>query len=325
VLRSLRQSGAGLNYELKFAFPGPSCVGSGASNLLARLSCARLRSCVAGACLNTRKSPPKSRGSVPLVQLQQAQADAYIAEQAEANIAIWKEALFGAELLLLLTSPVYYGLGVPRGDGSAVIMLPGFLGSDHYLSQMNAWIARIGYRPYLSGIPLNVECPNLLIQRRLNETMKLALAQTGRKVHLIGHSLGGVIARSIAGQRPDDVASVITLAAPFRGTIAHRSILRAANVVREHILEEHGAEVLPQCYTSNCTCDFLKSLRRKVPSSVMETAIYTLDDGVVDSKCCRTGDCDQDFEVPGTHIGLAFNSSAYSIIARRLSEAQDRE
>jgi hypothetical protein len=275
--------------------------------------------------LNTRKSPSKSRGSRPLVQIQKPEAEAYIAEQAEADIAIWKEALFGAELLLLLTSPVYYGLGVPRGDGSAVIMLPGFLGSDHYLSQMNSWIARIGYRPYLSGIPLNVHCPNLLIQRQLNETLKMALAQTRRRVHLIGHSLGGVIARSIAGQRPDDIASVITLAAPFRGTIAHRSILRAANSVRLHILEENEADVLPQCYTSRCTCNFLESLRRKVPSSVMETAIYTLDDGVVDWKCCRTGDSDQDFEAPGTHIGLAFNSSVYAIIARRLAEAQDRE
>lgn len=275
--------------------------------------------------MNAKKFSSKSRCSHPPVQIQKAQAEAYIADQAEAHISIWKEALFGAELLLLLTSPVYYGLGVTRGDGSAVIMLPGFLGSDHYLSEMNSWIARIGYRPYLSGIPLNVECPNLLIQRQLNETLKLALAQTRRKVHLIGHSLGGVIARSIAGQRPDDIASVITLAAPFRGTIAHRSILRAANAVRERILEEHGADVLPQCYTSRCTCNFIESLRHKVPSSVMETAIYTLDDGVVDWKCCRTGDSDQDFEVPGTHIGLAFNSSVYAIIAKRLAAARDRK
>lgn len=280
---------------------------------------------VCGVSLSAKKHSPNSRSSRPLTKAQQAPAlaEVYIAEQAEADIAIWKEALFGAELLLLLTAPVYYGLGVPRGDDSAVIVIPGFLGSDQYLSQLNAWLGRIGYRPYVSGIPINAECPNLLIRYRLEETLRVALAETGKRVHLIGHSLGGIIARSIACQRPDDIASVITLASPFRGTIAHRSILRAAESVRKRILEVHGSDVFPQCYTSACTCNFVKSLRRSVPSSVMETAIYTLDDGVVDYRCCRTGDSEQDFEVPGTHIGLAFNSSAYTVIARRLAEARE--
>jgi triacylglycerol lipase len=242
-------------------------------------------------------------------------------DAAEAHISIWKEALFAADLLLLHASPVYYGLGIPEGDDSGVVMVPGFLGTDHYLAELRFWIQRIGYRPYFSGIGFNAECPNLLIQHRLKETVDKAVAETGRKVHLIGHSLGGVIARSIAGQRPNDIASVITLAAPFRGTIAHRSILRAAEMVRQQILQEHGSGVLPQCYTTRCTCDFVDSLRHKVPASVMETAIYTLNDGVVDSRYCRTGDSRKDFEVPGTHIGLAFNSSVYQIIAERLARA----
>jgi triacylglycerol esterase/lipase EstA (alpha/beta hydrolase family) len=205
-------------------------------------------------------------------------------DEAEADITIWKESLFAVELLLLHASPVYYGWGIPHGDHSAVVIIPGFLGSDHYLAQLRFWIGRIGYEPYFSGIGLNAECPNLLIQTRVNESITKALKDTGRKIHLIGHSLGGTMARSIAGQRPDEIASVITLASPFRGTIAHRSILRAAETVRKHILKQHGSHVLPHCYTARCTCNFVDSLRRKVPASVMETAIYTLDDGVVDSR-----------------------------------------
>jgi len=242
-------------------------------------------------------------------------------DAAEADIAIWKEALFAADLLLLHASPVYYGLGIPHGDDSAVVIIPGFLGTDHYLAELRFWIKRIGYRPYFSGIGFNAECPNLLIKHRLQETIEKALADTGRKIHLIGHSLGGVIARSVASQSPQDVASVITLAAPFRGTIAHRTILKAADSVRKRILKEHGADVLPQCYTARCTCSFVDSLRRKVPSAVMQTAIYTLNDGVVDSRFCRTGDSTKDFQVPGTHIGLAFNASVYKIIAQRLAKA----
>jgi pimeloyl-ACP methyl ester carboxylesterase len=243
-------------------------------------------------------------------------------DEAEAPISIWKEALFAADLLMLHASPVYYGLGIPGGDHSGVVILPGFLGTDHYLAELRFWMGRIGYKAYFSGIGLNAECPNLLIRNHLNETIDKAVAETGRKIHLIGHSLGGVIARAVTSQRPGEIASVITLAAPFRGTIAHRSILRAAGAVRKHILKEHGSDVLPQCYTARCTCNFLSSLRHAVPASVMETAIYTLDDGIVDWRYCRTGRSENDFEVPGTHIGLVFNASVYRIIAERLAAAR---
>ena len=240
----------------------------------------------------------------------------------EADTSVWTEALFGAEILLLHASPVYWGFGVPHGDGSAVVIIPGFLGTDLYLMELHAWLKRIGYQPYFSGIGVNAECPNLLIQRRLNQTIEKALDDTGRKIHLIGHSLGGVIARSVAGQRPQDVASVTTLVAPIRGTVANRTVLHAAEAVRLRILQEHGRGVLPDCYTGRCTCNFLDSLRRKVPKQMVETAIYTRHDGIVDWRYCRTMNPDVDVEVSGTHIGMAFNPTAYAVVAERLAKAQ---
>jgi triacylglycerol lipase len=245
--------------------------------------------------------------------------------QPEANLSLWTEALLGAEILILHAAPVYYGLGVPRGDGSGVVIIPGFLGTDLYLMELHAWLRRIGYQPYFSGIGVNAECPNLLIQRHLNRTIDKALAETGRKIHLIGHSLGGVIARSVAAQRPRDVASVITLAAPIRGTVANRAVSNAVEAVRLRILEEHGRGVLPDCYTGRCTCNFLNSLRRKVPASMVETAIYTRHDGVVDWRHCLTMNPEVDVEVPGTHIGMAFNPTVYSVVAERLARAHSRE
>lgn len=243
----------------------------------------------------------------------------------EADISPWTEALFAAEILFLHATPVYYGFGVPRGDGSAVVIIPGFLGTDLYLMELHGWLERIGYRPYFSGIGINAECPNLLVQRHLNQTIERALNDTERRIHLIGHSLGGVIARAIAGQRPDDVASVITLASPFRGTATSRTILHAAEGIRQRIQKEHGRGVLPDCYTGRCTCNFVDSLRRDIPESMFETAIYTRDDGIVDWRYCMTRNPDVDFEVPGTHIGMAFNPSVYTIVADRLARAQSSE
>lgn len=242
-------------------------------------------------------------------------------EYREANVPILGEVLFAAELLLLHAAPLYYGLGIPHGDGSAVILLPAFLCPDAYLAPMHQWLARIGYEPFFSGIGFNTECPNLLIKQQLDTTIEKALATSGRKVHLIGHSLGGIIARALAAQRPSDVASVITLSAPFRGTVAHSSILHAAEMIRRRIHAKHGSGVLPDCYTGHCTCDFLNSLRHAMPAPVAETAVYSKGDGVVDWRYCKTDRPEADFRVSGTHLGMVFNPSAYSIIAERLAQA----
>ncbi len=236
-----------------------------------------------------------------------------------ANTSILPEAFAGIEALLLHLAPVYYGWGVPHGDGSAVIVIPCFMGFDLYMFEMFAWLRRIGYSPYYSGIGMNAECPNLLIQRRLNATLDQALEETGRPVHLIGHSLGGVIARSWAEQRPEDVRSVITLGSPFKGAVAHKAILALAEFVRQMIQATHGSAVLPDCYTGKCTCDFLMSLRRGLPSSVSQTAIFSRGDGVVDADYCKTSCADHDIEVSGTHMGLIFNASVYEHIACRLA------
>jgi hypothetical protein len=112
------------------------------------------------------------------------------------------------------------------------------------------------------------------------------------------------------------------LASPIRGTVANRNVVHAADAIRLRILQEHGEGVLPDCYTGRCTCNFIDSLRRKVPDSMLQTAIYTRDDGIVDWRYCRTRNPEIDFEVPGTHIGMAFNPSAYAVVAQRLAKAQ---
>jgi triacylglycerol lipase len=93
------------------------------------------------------------------------------------DISFWTEALFGAEMLLLHATPVDYGLGVPLGDGSGVVIIPGFLGTDLYLMELHGWLGRIGDRPYFSGIAVNAECPNILIERNLNASIERASAK----------------------------------------------------------------------------------------------------------------------------------------------------
>ena len=234
-------------------------------------------------------------------------------------LPIWQELLVGVEFVYLRVSPVFWGYGIPQGDGAAVVLVPGFLGTDFYLKHLHEWLARIGYEPFHSGIRLNAECPNLLIRRCLAETIETAYATTGRRIHLIGHSLGGMIACAAASQMPDRVQSVITLGTPISKVACHPSILRTAELVRTHILERHGTGVLLDCYTGACTCDFLESLNCRLPASIRQTAIFTKMDGIVDWRACKTGDPRVDVEVSATHMGLVFSPLVYSLVAHRLA------
>ena len=57
---------------------------------------------------------------------------------------------------------------------------------------------------------------------------------------------------------------------------------------------------------------------------MVETAIYTRHDGVVDWRHCLTNNPEVDVEVPSTHIGMAFNPTVYSVVAERLARAHSR-
>lgn len=246
-------------------------------------------------------------------------------EMQSQNLPLWREALLGVDWLSLRVSPVFQGIGVPHGEGAGVILVPGFMGSDRYLGDMRSWLGKIAYSPYVSGIGRNLECPNILSER-LHQSMLRAYDDTGEKVHLIGHSLGGVIARSAAARWPLLTASVTTMGSPFRGVRAHPFVLIAAGAVRGTIAARRARanDTQPECFTGKCSCEFVEALKTVVPPSVLETAIYTKTDGVIDWQRCITGDPAKDFEVKGTHVGLAFNPAAYSIIAHRLALATAR-
>jgi pimeloyl-ACP methyl ester carboxylesterase len=241
-----------------------------------------------------------------------------VRDEGPASVPLWRELFAGADWLGLRLSPVFYGLGVPRGDGSAVIVVPGFLGTDAYLHELHCWLGRIGYRPYMSKIGRNAECLDLLMDRLLG-TVEAAYGATGERVHVIGHSLGGILARVAATRRPDVVASVITLGSPFRGIRSHPLVLAASQRVRARIAGREPGRDERGCFTGQCTCPTVTAWAQPFPPDVAQLAIYTRTDGIVDWRFCMNGDPDNDAEVIGTHVGLAFNPFVYRMIATRLA------
>ncbi len=242
-------------------------------------------------------------------------------EMRESALPILFESLVGVDWTLLHLSHVYYGFGVPKCDGAATFVVPGFLGSDIYLYELHLWLNRIGYKSYLSNIGWNADCLNTLAEK-LIETIKKAYKETGKKVNLIGHSLGGVLSRSATIQHPELVKSVITLASPFRGVRSHPRVLEMSKRVRTRIFKnEQKLNDYPHCFTGHCDCIAVQSLQSGLPKKIKQTAIYTKVDGIVHWKSCLSRTSSNNFEVSGTHIGLVYNYHVYKLIAERLAES----
>jgi pimeloyl-ACP methyl ester carboxylesterase len=120
-----------------------------------------------------------------------------------------------AEYGSLLRDPFYWGVGVPRGDGHPVMVLPGLLAGDFYLQPMRDWLLRVGYWPVPSGLSRNPGWSEELVEE-LGDRAERQYERSGRHVTIIGHSMGGVLGRSIAVRRPHVIRHVITLGSPVR-------------------------------------------------------------------------------------------------------------
>ena len=241
-------------------------------------------------------------------------------EMRESALPIWFESLVGVDWTLLHISPVYYGFGVPKGDGAATIVVPGFLGSDVYLYELYLWLGRIGYKPYLSNIGWNADCLNTLSEK-LIETIKTAHEETGRKVNLIGHSLGGVLSRSAAIQHPELSNRSSRSRRRFAACRRIRKFWKCRNASATAFsatttkpIFRTATRALPLQRGHGSAKFPAETKSKKPPSTQKATASLT------GTTACSRFD-ENNFEVSGTHIGLVYNFQVYKIIAERLSKA----
>ena len=114
----------------------------------------------------------------------------------------------------LLADPIYWGIGVPRGDGRPVLVLPGLFAGDSYLQPLRDWLGRNGYAPVKSGIDRNPGWSSELIDA-LSEIASAEHRRGRRRVTIIGHSMGGLQGRSVAARLPQVVRHVIALGSPL--------------------------------------------------------------------------------------------------------------
>ena len=210
---------------------------------------------------------------------------------------------FNASLML---SP--FLMGAPRGDGHPVLTLPGFLASDLSMAPMRRYLTELGYDPHAWRMGRNtggIARVRTALRSRLAEIHQ----STGRKVSVVGWSLGGVYARDLALHAPEMVRYVVTLGSPFANDV------RATNATR--LYEALSGE------TVGSDPALLQALAGDLP--VPTTSIYSRADGIVNWRTCRLrpSDTSENIEVHlASHVGMGVNPAALWAVADRLAQAE---
>jgi pimeloyl-ACP methyl ester carboxylesterase len=207
----------------------------------------------------------------------------------------------------------FYALGglmrqLPKGDGHPVLVLPGFMATDRSTLPMRRLLSDLGYETHGWGLGRNMRI-DASREADMNALLKDIFAKNGRKVTIIGWSLGGVFAREIAKAAPEYVRQVITLGSPISNDRGHSNARRLFEYL-------NGKEPEP-----------LKAGRyQKLDEAppVPTTSILTRTDGVVNwrGSVQKPGGQTENIVVHASHIGLGVNPSVMLAIADRLAQAE---
>lgn len=218
-----------------------------------------------------------------------------------------------AELAWLVPAAPYLALA-PRGDGHPVLVLPGFGGGDVSTAVIRRYLADQGFSTagWTLGRNLGPAMPEL--QQRLAERLEAMWRQAeGRKVSVVGWSLGGVYARLLAHLHPERIRQVITLGSPIGGRPRPSRAYRVMQRLSAGELDRQQAM-------------HLRVLASDPLPGVPGTAVYSRTDGIVPWQIARQtpSAVADNVEVYGSHLGLGFNASVLFLLAERLAQPEAR-
>lgn len=216
---------------------------------------------------------------------------------------------------------------LPEGDGHSIMTIPGFMASDGSTTQLRRFLNRRGYKAIPWGQGANaaeVSSDNLedfLVHRSKMEEVIAERAEaeyraSGRKVTLIGWSLGGLYAVAVAHRFPRWIRQVITLGTPFgdpRGTALY-SIMERLNDNRGSSSEDALRRWVEHTYSGG---------ELRVPV----LTLFSESDGIVGAGVAR---CEGDpryvtnMAVAASHVGFPFNPVVFAVIANHLVEPDRR-
>ena len=227
--------------------------------------------------------------------------------------ALWQSLLeFRALFEVLAITPARPLLKLaPTGDGHPVLVFPGFFAADSSTARLRKYLNSKGFVTYAWEEGRNPGISDELYQRLEARVITLS-EEHGRKVSLVGWSLGGIYARLLSHRIPEHVRQVITLGSPFAVSEYGAITGAVARLYERMNPNQHDDPMLQH-----------ESIWRKSPP-VPSTAIYSEGDGVAHWSFCvdEEDDYTENLHVPSSHLGMTHNPLVMYAVADRLAQAE---
>jgi pimeloyl-ACP methyl ester carboxylesterase len=174
-----------------------------------------------------------------------------------------------------------------------VLVIPGFLATDRATLGLQRALGAAGFSASGTRMGINTGARPETLGRLAG---RIEAFGGGRKVILIGWSLGGIFAREVAKLHPELVEKVVTMGSPFSGDPRANNVWPLYEWVSGHKVDD------PPIRTD---------LSAKPP--VPTLAIWSRGDGIVAPASARGRESERDAEVEldCSHMGFATSARAY--------------
>lgn len=194
--------------------------------------------------------------------------------------------------------------GAAPGAGQPVLVFPGILSSDNSTALLRRTLDHAGYLSYASQLGFVTGITPETFAKA--EARLDALAEfEGRKLVLLGWSLGGIYARVLAQRHPDKVEMVMTLGTPFSGDRRANNAWRVYEALNDHKVD---APPLPDD----------PAIKPPVPT----IALWSRNDGVIAPAAARglPHERDVEVEVPFRHFAMGSSRASIDLIVSELGQ-----
>lgn len=228
------------------------------------------------------------------------------------QLLTWTEGVRTLNDLALYSASRHLLKLAPKGNGHAVLVIPGFMADDKSTAILRRYLTGLGYETYGWGMGRNLGPKTGLFEEHLKDRVHEIADLHDGEISIVGQSLGGVYAREIARLEPEHVRQVITLGSPFGHFGGTASFTEG---LYENINGQTPYEI------AEVMIDHLH-----IAPPVPNTSIYSKYDGIVAWKMSVQSDGDEqseNIEVNCSHCGMGFNPSVLYAIADRLAQDID--
>jgi pimeloyl-ACP methyl ester carboxylesterase len=208
-----------------------------------------------------------------------------------------------------------------RPDGlEPVLLIPGFMAGDGTLKGMASMLRGAGYRTYRAQIHVNVGCTREVADR-LERRLESIATRRGRKVSIVGHSLGGMLARGLAARRPDLINGIVSMGSPILAPGAVHGVLAwDADLLTRLARAGVSGLMAEDCIAGECARSSFEETKAPLDPSVGFSAIFSKRDGIVDWRACLDPAAEA-VEVRTSHVGMAFDPIVFDAVR----DALDRQ